>query len=162
MWYNFTNLSFQKKLCGRFITLLVLVFGACATAKPYGDTLRITHTGSYAINKYLYYYQDPEKISLTAISKNINEGLFKKLYPYTAIDAGITSNYYWLVFTLKNEQATDGTFYFQLHQPWIKLVQLYNQTDTGFKLLAHSGMNLHFDARPYKYFDIVFPISLRS
>ncbi|MBC7509149.1 MAG: hypothetical protein H7320_10450, partial [Ferruginibacter sp.] len=126
------------------------------------DTLRITQTGSYAVNQHLYYYKSPDKISVKEISKRIGTGLFEKLYPHNSIDAGITTNYYWLIFTLKNEQPTDGTFYFQLHQPWIKLAQLYSLTDTGFKLMAQSGMALHFDARPYAHFDIVFPISLRS
>ena len=124
--------------------------------------MRITKTGSYAINKYLYYYQSSAKTPLTEISKNINAGSFKKLYPQNTINAGIARDYYWLVFTLKNEQSADGTFYFQLHQPWLKLAQLYSLTDTGFKLMAQSGMALHFGVRPYDHFDIVFPLALRS
>lgn len=156
------NFFFHKKLPVCFVLLLFLLYSDCAKANPSGDTLRVSKAGGYAINKYLYYYQSPEEIPVTKISKLVNEGVFVKLYPRTAIDAGITTNYYWLVFTLKNEQTSDGTFYFQLHQPWIKLAQLYNQTDTGFKLVAQSGMTLHFDERPYKHFDIVFPILLRS
>lgn len=155
-------LNTKKLLPVCFISALLLFCTADVKARSPGDTLHIHTPGGYSVNQYLYYYKNRDKKPVQDILKLINTGAFEKLYPNNAINAGITSNYYWMVFSLKNEQAADGIFYFQLHQPWIKLVQLYLKTDTGFKLIAQSGMALHFNARPYKHFDIVFPISLRS
>lgn len=160
----FTPVSLiRKRLPGSFIKLIVLLFCAGgARAQSAADTLHIKQAGIYSINQHLYYYKNPNKIAIKEIAKLTHTKSFEKLYPANAINAGITDNYYWLLFTLKNEKATDGVFYFQLHQPWLKIAQLYCRTDTGYKLMAQSGMTLKFGERPYKYYDIVFPISLRN
>jgi signal transduction histidine kinase len=126
------------------------------------DTLYVKDSAAYPLNGYLHYYKTPNKKSLYDISKLLNTPVFKKLYPDNAINAGITTNYYWLVFTLKNTQTSDDVFYFQLHQPWLNQVHFYAKNDTGFVLMGQSGMNLPFNARPYQYHDMVFPIYLRS
>lgn len=142
--------------------LLPLLLVMDTSAQLRSDTLYIRDNASFQFNEHLYYYQTPNKISVKEVSKLVNTNSFKKLYPDHAINAGVTKNYYWLSFTLKNEQKADGTFYFQLHQPWLHLAQLYLQTDTGYVLVGQSGMKLNFNARPYKHYDMVFPIKLRS
>lgn len=160
----FRSFSKIKKCQSRFlIKILLLVFSAGnAQAHVPSDTLKIKQPGTYALNEHLYYYKNPDRLKVGEIAKLKGTSAFKKLYPEKAINAGVTGEYYWLTFSLKNEQAIDGTFYLQLHQPWIKMVQLYAQSDSGFKLLAQSGMTLNFGERPYQHYGIVFPITLRS
>ncbi|TCC85850.1 hypothetical protein EZ444_24660 [Pedobacter hiemivivus] len=151
-------IKISKWLC--LILPLLLALGASAQLRS--DTLNIKDNATFQFNEHLYYYQTPDKLSVKEVSKLININSFKKLYPDHAINAGVTNSYYWLSFTLKNEQKADDTFYFQLHQPWLHLAQLYLQTDTGYVLVGQSGMKLNFNARPYTHYDIVFPIKLRS
>jgi signal transduction histidine kinase len=142
--------------------ILTMLLTSVATAQIQPDTLYVKDSAAYSLNEHLYYYKTPEKKSFNEVSTLLHTNAFKKLYPDNAINAGVTTNYYWLTFTLKNMQATDGVFYFQLHQPWLNEVRLYAKTDTGFVLMGQSGLQLKFNARPYPYYDMLFPIHLRS
>ena len=161
----FLTFSTPKKYRPGYLTVLgIFLFwtGIVKAQAPATDILRIRQVGTYQLNEHLYFYKNPNKLPLQNVAVLIHAGAFKKLHPEKAINAGITDNYYWLTFTLKNKLSTEETFYLQLHQPWIKLVQVYKQTDTGFKLMAQSGMSLNFGQRPYHHYDIVFPIRLSS
>ncbi len=69
-------------------------------AQGLGDTLQIKQTGTYALNEYLYYYKNVNNLTIKEVSNLINTSAFKKLYPEQAINSGITSEYYWLTFSL--------------------------------------------------------------
>jgi signal transduction histidine kinase len=141
-------------------SLFLLTVKTLAQTQP--DTLFIKNHQSYDITKHLYHFSTPVFKSLNDISKLLNTNSFKKLYPNHTINDKATKNFYWLTFTLKNQQDTDDVFYLQLHQPWLKLAKMYRKTDRGFVLIGRSGMKLNFGARPYSHYDIVFPLALHN
>lgn len=141
-------------------TVIVLVSKSLAQAHP--DTLHIKDDNSYEINKHLYYFNTPDSMPLADISKLLSTDSFKKLYPNNTINAKATKDFYWLTFTLKNDQNTDDVFYLQLHEPWLKLAKMYRKTEHGFVQIGQSGMKLNFGERPYSHYDIVFPLALHS
>lgn len=139
------------------LTSLPLITAAVQTVP---DTLLINNGVNYPLNQHLYYYQSPEKLSPAQAYNLAGTGVFTKLYPDEAINAGITDNYFWAIFTLKNQLSTSGNFYFQVNNPNLNLVQLFQKTAGGFVSLGRGGISLPFHARPYSYYDLVFPITL--
>jgi len=149
------------KWAGFFIASAILL-----TSKTLGqtqpDTLFIKNDRDYDIIQHLYYFNSPSDSSLADISRLLSSNSFKKLYPNHTINDKATKDFYWLTFTLKNQQRTDDVFYLQLHQPWLKLVKMYRKTDSGFVMIGQSGMKLNFGIRPYSHYDIVFPLALHN
>lgn len=144
------------------IVASVILLTSKALAQGQLDTLFIKNDQNYDINKHLYYFNTPISRSLEDISKLLHTSSFKKLYPNHTINAKATKDFYWLTFTIKNQQHTDDVFYLQLHQPWLKLAKMYRRTDSGFVMIGQSGMKLNFGVRPYSHYDIVFPLALHN
>ena len=140
--------------------VILLTFQTLAQVQP--DTLFIKNDKNYDISKHLYYFNTAVNNSLADISKLLATSSFKKLAPNHTINATATRDFYWLTFTVKNQQDTDDVFYLQLHQPWLKLAKMYRKTDNGFVMMGQSGMKLNFGARPYSHYDIVFPLALHN
>jgi signal transduction histidine kinase len=149
------------KWLGLIVAPVIIVLAA-TTVQAQPNTLHVKANGSYAITKHLYYYNTPEQKSLAEIDKLLNTPVFKKLYPEPTINAQATRDFYWLTFTLSNDQDRDDIFYLQLHEPWLKLARMYRKTETGFTMIGQSGMKLNFGERPYNHYDIVFPLAQHS
>lgn len=145
-----------------FIVASVILLVSSTLAQTHPDTLHIKDDNSYEINKHLYYFHTQDSMSLADINKLLSTDSFKKLYPKNTINSKATKEFYWLTFTLKNDQLTDDVFYLQLHEPWLKLAKMYRKTDHGFVQIGQSGMKLNFGERPYSHYDIVFPLALHS
>lgn len=144
-----------------FITIYILLLAGRADGQPVSVALN-SGLGTKAFNKHLYYYRTPNKENVKAISKMIGTPAFKPVFPEKAINAGVTSDYYWLAFSIKGNGSKHQTYYFQLHQPWLNMAAIYHKTDTGFVLVGKAGMKLNFNERPYKYYDIVFPLQISA
>ncbi len=146
--------------CG--MALFFLLSGTLKAQIP-TDTLylSVNNDGNYPLNKHLYLIETPHKTNAQAIAQ-APLASFKKMYPKEVLDIGLTKNYHWLVFTLKNNSPNDAVYYLQLHYPAVNFVYAYAKNTDKYELIGKTGFGLPFKERPYEHFDVVLPLSLRT
>jgi signal transduction histidine kinase len=159
---RYLSLTSVNIVCRYLLLAFMFLISGKTHAQIPADTLFIkADGGTYALNQHLYYYQSSKKLSPVLAYQLADKGVFTKLYPNEAINVGITDDYFWAVFTLNNQLRTAGSFYFQLNNPNLNLVQLFQKTDSGYLSLGRAGVSLPFHTRPYNHYDLVFPITLQ-
>ncbi|QEC69991.1 hypothetical protein FRZ67_22815 [Panacibacter ginsenosidivorans] len=153
--------------CYKLLTsFLVLLSFSCsipgANAQAIRDTLKINTGGEYALNKHLYYYKDKVLRTPDYIFDSLTEKKFEALFPRKAFTAGVTDDYYWFVFTVKNNLPNDISLFFELNNPGLNVAKVYKRSANGFQLTGEAGDHLPFETRPLKYYDLVFPLQLNA
>ncbi len=71
---------------------------------------------------------------------------------------GYSSSVYWVRFSVRNESADTMLWYLQLAQSWTRRMDLYIPEGSGFRSLS-GGMDIPVHEWPFKYRNIVFPVS---
>lgn len=151
-----------KLLTSLFIFLSVFCLTQRTVAQPIRDTLQINTGGEYALNKHVYYYKDTALRTPDYIFDSLPEKKFEALFPRKAFTAGVTDDYYWFAFTVKNNLPTDISLFFEVNNPGINIAKVYKRSANGFQLTGEAGDHLPFETRPVKYYDPVFPIQLNA
>lgn len=158
-WLTFLN---SYVLYGCTFALFFLISGNLCAQIP-TDTLYLgSHKdGNYPLHQHLYVLETPNKTNAQTIGVAPLAN-FKRMYPKEVLDIGMTENYHWLVFTLKNNTLTDATYYLQLHYPAVNFVYAYAKTAEQYQLIGKTGFGLPFKDRSYEHFDVVLPLHLRA
>ena len=124
------------------------------------DTLYINSGGIYPLNRHLYIYKNENKVAPSFVLDSVKPTDFSVLYPQKALMMGITNQYCWLVFTIKNNLQKDVSLFYEFNNPGIDVAEVYQRKSTGLQLIGRAGDHLPFNVRPYKYYDLVFPFQL--
>ncbi|MBS1747919.1 MAG: hypothetical protein JST21_17285 [Bacteroidetes bacterium] len=153
------------KLIKLFIQSLLLaasfiISNSLVQAQPVKDTLFINNSGEYQINRHIFYYKTTFNKTPGYVFDSLTANDFAAIYPKKYLTAGTTDNYYWLLFTVKNNLPDDATFYFELNNPGINIAKVYKKSVNGFQLVGEAGDHLPFGTRPLRYYDLVFPLQL--
>ena len=162
MWSKF---PFPQICLCLFLFLIASIAPRIACAQPVNDTLVINNDkGEYPLNQHFYIYKTDTRVTPAFVYDTIKAKDILRLFPEKAYSDKFTvSKYYWLFFTVKNNLSHDGTFYCQLNSNLLNVVHAYKKNKgAGFTYLGISGCDVPFRAKAYQYYDIVFPIILKT
>jgi signal transduction histidine kinase len=137
-----------------------IISNSVVQAQPVKDTFFINNSVEYQINRNIFYYKTPLNKTPGYIFDSLTANDFAAVYPKKYLTAGTTDNYYWLLFTVKNNLPDNATFYFELNNPGINVAKVYKRSVNGFQLVGEAGDHLPFGTRPLRYYDLVFPLQL--
>ena len=149
----------RKRLWLIAASILLIVVTA---ARAGTDTLHINGTGEYPVSQYLYIYKSTKPVEPHYVFDSIERVGLAKLHPKKIFNAGITRDYYWFVFTIKNDLSKDISLFFALNNPGINVARFYRKDKSGIQFIGEAGDHVSFNNRPLKYYDIVFPFQVEK
>jgi len=145
------------------ICCIICLLSTGLRAQVTSDTLVIDKPSGYDLSRHLYVYETNKQLTPQFVADSLKKDSFSTIFPSkTYNDIKSSSNYYWLVLTVKNNMPEGETFYYQLNHPQVFSVMAYLKNGTGLTLLGKSGYGYPFNARLYHYYDNVFPVFIGS
>ncbi|PYF74083.1 sensor histidine kinase [Pedobacter nutrimenti] len=156
---------YDVKYWGLLAAFFLVFLSETSSSQTVNDILNIQVNGvDYSLNQHLYIYRTNKKLSPGFILGSLKKKDFKTLSQDQSFSERLhVAKHYWLLVKVKNTTGQDNTFYYQFNSQVIDLVEGYQQNENGRLIsLGTSGTNIPFQARPYNYCDIVYPVQLKA
>lgn len=133
----------------------------CSVEIAFTDTLFINDVKSVDVYTSIKYIETDKDVVVEQVQQLFRESSgVSRMYPKNTLNAGVINKIFWLRILIKNDLSQAANYYFQLHQPWLRSVQLYRKTERGFSLDGVSGIKIPFEERSYNYYDHLFVLNL--
>ncbi len=141
--------------------IFFLFFHSISFSQKIIESANIFKTGEINISENILYNGSSTKISIDSII-SLKESDWKKNHQKNNLNLKISSNVYWLKFSIINNQNKPIRFYIFHSNKGINNLELYKYSNKQLTFLGKTGDYLPFYNRPFKSTNFVFPATLNT